>query len=241
MFTTIVIQPLFNAIIYTVNFLPGHQLWIAMVVVTLIFKIILIPLFKKQVRDQIVLQYLAPKLKALQEKYKDKRDVLAKETLALYAKYKVNVLMSILILFIQLPFLIGLYQIFYYDLTSYQNLLYAGVNFPEIINKSFFGFDLGQKSIILAVLAAISQYILGAYMFKKKTKEEEAQETEMIKAMNMQMKYFLPVMIGFISYITPSVISLYLIVTNIFGIVQEVIIKKPLEEKIKKELAEEDK
>lgn len=239
MFTTIVIQPLFNAIIYIVNLLPGHQLWIAMVVVTLIFKIILIPLFKKQVRDQIVLQHLAPKLKALQEKYKDKRDVLARETLALYSKYKVNVLMSILILLIQLPFLIGLYQIFFYDLTSYQNLLYPGITFPETINKYFFIFDLGQKSIVLAFLAAVSQYILGAYMFKKKTKEEEAAETEMVKAMNMQMKYFLPVMIGVISYITPSVISLYLIVTNIFGIIQEIIIKKPLEEKIKKELAEE--
>jgi len=239
MFTTIVIQPLFNAIIYIVNFLPGHQLWIAMVVVTLIFKIILIPLFKKQVRDQIVLQHLAPKLKALQEKYKDKRDVLARETLALYSKYKVNVLMSILILLIQLPFLIGLYQIFFYDLASYQNLLYPGITFPETINKYFFIFDLGQKSIVLAFLAAVSQYILGAYMFKKKTKEEEAAETEMVKAMNMQMKYFLPVMIGVISYITPSVISLYLIVTNIFGIIQEIIIKKPLEEKIKKELSEE--
>ncbi len=110
MFTTIVIQPLYNALIYIVDLLPGHELWIALVILTIILKIILIPLFKKQVRDQLVMGYLSPQLKEVQEKYKDQKDVLAKETMALYSKYKVNPLMSILILIIQLPFLIGLYR-----------------------------------------------------------------------------------------------------------------------------------
>lgn len=235
MFTTIVIQPLYNAFIYLVNYFPGHELWLAVFILTLVLKTILVPLFKKQVRDQIVMQHLSPKLKTLQEKYKNQKDILAKESMGLYGKYKVNPLLSILILIIQLPFLIGLYQIFYYDLAAHKNLLYAGVNFPENISSLFLIFDLTQKSIILAILAAVSQYLLGAIMFKKKT---ETEENELVKAMNMQMKYFLPFMIGFISYITPSVIAFYMIITNIFGIIQEIIIKKPLEEKVKKELGE---
>ncbi len=235
MFTTIVIQPLYNAFIYLVNYLPGHELWIAVVILTLLLKLILVPLFKKQVRDQVVMQYLSPKLKSLQEKYKDKKDVLAKESMALYSKYKVNPLLSIVILLIQLPFLIGLYRIFYYDLSTHKDLLYSGVNFPETISHMFFVFDLTQKSIILAVVAAVTQYFVGAIMFKNKNAGEE---NEFVQAVNMQMKYFLPFMIGFISYITPSVIALYMIVTNIFSIAQEVIIKKPLEEKVKKELGE---
>ena len=234
MFTTIVIQPLYNAFIYIVNYLPGHELWVAVVILTILLKIILVPLFKKQVRDQVVMQHLSPKLKELQEKYKNQREVLAKETMSLYGKFKVNPLLSILILIIQLPFLIGLYRIFYYDLAMYKDLLYSGVNFPESISHLFFIFDLTQKSIILAVLAAITQYLLGDLMFKNKANTEES---EVLKAMNMQMKYFLPVMIGVVSYITPSVIALYMIVTNIFGIIQEILIKKPLEEKVKKELS----
>lgn len=237
MFTTIVISPLYNALIFLVNLVPGHELWVAMVILTVLFKIILIPLFKKQVKDQITMQFLAPKLKVIQEKYKDQKETLAKETMALYGKYKVNPLVSILILLIQLPFLIGLYQIFYYDIASHKDLLYAGLSLPENINHLFFGINLTQKSILLAILAAISQYVLGAIMFKVKTGKEKEDENEMVRAMNMQMKYFLPFMIGFISYITPAVIALYMIVTNIFGIIQELIIKKPLEEKIKKELS----
>lgn len=235
MFTTIVTQPLYNILIYIVNLLPNHELWIALVILTIIFKIILIPLFKKQVRDQLVMQYVAPELKRIQEKYKDKREILAKETMAVYGKYKINPLVSILLLFIQLPFLIGLYNIFYNDISYYKNLLYSGIVFPENISHLFFGINLTETNILLAIIAGVSQYILGAYMFKEKTDKEKESETEMMRAMNMQMKYFLPVVIGVVSIVTPSVIALYMIVTNIFGIIQEIIIKKPLEAKIKSE------
>jgi YidC/Oxa1 family membrane protein insertase len=154
---------------FIVNFLPNHDLWIALVIVTVLFKLILVPAFKKQVRDQIIMQHLAPKMKAMQEKLKDKREDLAKETLAMYKKYKVNPFVSIFLLLIQLPFLIGLYQIFYYDIATYSNLLYSGLSIPENINKLFFGFNLGEKSIVLAIIAGASQYILGMYIFKKKT------------------------------------------------------------------------
>ncbi len=237
MFTTIVIQPLYNLLIFLVNLLPNHDLWIALVVMTILLKTILIPLFKKQVRDQLVMQHLSPKLKEIQEKFKDKRDLLAKETMALYGKYKVNPFVSILILIIQLPFLIGLYQIFFYEISSYQNLLYAGLSMPSPINNYFLGVNLSQTNILFAVVAGLSQYVLGVFMFKKKTKEEEANEPEIMKAMNMQMKYFLPLVIGGVSVVTPSVIALYLIVTNLFGIGQEIIIKKPLEKQIKIELS----
>ena len=236
MFTTIVIQPLFNALIFIVNILPNHDLWIALVIITILFKLILVPAFKKQSRDQIIMQHLAPKMKALQEKFKDKREDLARETMAMYSKYKMNPFTSIFLILIQLPFLIGLYQIFYYDINTYANLLYAGVPFPANINNLFLGFNLGEKSIILAAVAGISQYILGMYMFKKKTEQDLKDETEFMRAMNMQMKYFLPAVIAVVCFITPSVIALYIIVTNLFGIGQEIVIKAPLEKQVKNDL-----
>jgi YidC/Oxa1 family membrane protein insertase len=238
MFTTIVIAPLYNALIYIVNVLPGHQLWISVMVLTVAFKIILIPFFKKQVRDQIVMNHIGPELKKLQEKYKDQREVLAKETMFIYSKYKVNPLISIFVLLIQLPFMFGLYKIFYHEIGYYQELLYTGLLIPNNIIHSFLGVDLTEsKNIIFAILATVSQYILGAYMFKAQ-KQGSGNESEIVQAMNIQMKYFLPLVIGVASYATPTVIALYLIISNIFGIVQEILIKKPLTFKVEKELAE---
>ena len=71
MFTTIVIAPLYNALIYIVNQLPGHELWIAVVVLTVLFKLILVPFFKKQVRDQIVMNHIGPELKKLQAMFEE--------------------------------------------------------------------------------------------------------------------------------------------------------------------------
>jgi YidC/Oxa1 family membrane protein insertase len=187
------------------------------------------------------MQHLSPKLKNLQEKLKDKKEDLAKETLALYQKYKINPFTSIFILLIQLPFIIGLYRIFYYDIASHTNLLYSGVTIPENLNNLFFGFSLSEKSVVLGILAGVSQYVLGSFMFKKKTAEEEKQESDFVKAMNMQMKYFLPGVIAVVSSITPSIISLYFIVTNLFGIGQEIVIKAPLEKQIKNDLLAEGK
>lgn len=236
MFTTIILQPLFNALIFIVNILPNHDLWIALVLLTVTFKTLLVPAFKKQSKDQIIMQHLAPKMKALQEQYKNKKEDLAKETIALYKKYKINPFTSIFLLLVQLPFLIGLYQIFYYDINSHVNLLYSGLTLPENINNLFLGFNLAQKSLVLAVLAGMSQYLLGIFMFKKKSAEELKNETEFLRAMNMQMKYFLPIIIAIVCFITPSVISLYIIVTNLFGIGQEIVIKKPLEKQMQNDL-----
>jgi membrane protein insertase Oxa1/YidC/SpoIIIJ len=60
-----------------------------------------------------------------------------------------------------------------------------------------------------------------------------------MRAMNMQMKYFLPGIITFVCAITPAVISLYIVVTNLFGIGQEIVIKFPLEKQIKNDLLNE--
>jgi YidC/Oxa1 family membrane protein insertase len=236
MFTTIVLQPLFNALIFIVNILPNHDLWIALVIITVLFKLILVPAFKKQSKDQIIMQHLAPKMKVMQEKFKDKREDLARETMAMYSKYKINPFTSIFLLLIQLPFLIGLYRIFYYDINSHLNLLYIGVAIPEHINNLFLGINLGEKSILFAVIAGASQYLLGTFMFKQKSEAELKQETEFVRAMNVQMKYFLPIVITVVCAITPAVISLYILVTNLFGIGQEVVIKAPLEKQVKIDL-----
>jgi YidC/Oxa1 family membrane protein insertase len=68
-------------------------------------------------------------------------------------------------------------------------------------------------------------------------KDKNAEETDFQKSLNLQMMYVLPVVIGVVSYFTPAVIAIYIIVGNLFGIFQEYFIRRPFEKEIKQELA----
>lgn len=240
MFQTYIFAPLYNLLVYIVSFLPGHEVWVAVALLTLLVKIVLIPLYRKQIRTQYVMSHAMPKIKAIQEKYKDKKEptdqqALAKETMAIWSEYKLNPLTPFVILIVQMPVLFALYRIFFSGIEAHKDLLYKNNFIPEFLNQTFFGIQLSSKSILLAVIAGVTMFILNWIMFQNKDKNME--ESEFQKSLNLQMKYFLPLVIGFVSYITPAVVAIYIVVGNLFGIAQEYLIRRPLEKKLKLELA----
>jgi YidC/Oxa1 family membrane protein insertase len=244
MFNTVILAPLYNTMVFFLNIVPGGYLWISVVLLTLVVKIVLLPLYKKQVRSQVVMQFLAPKIKVLQEKYKDQKEKLGPEMLALYSKYKANPFSAILILIIQFPILIGLYWIFSANLHKYTHLLYSGNLLPENINYNFFFISLLGKSHLLGAIAGLSQFALSYYMLDKhedlkKMQKESVKAGGMAEdfqnAMEMQIRYFIPLLIFGTSFLLPAVISLYIVVGNIFMIWQEIFVRKPLENKLLEE------
>jgi membrane protein insertase Oxa1/YidC/SpoIIIJ len=84
--------------------------------------------------------------------------------------------------------------------------------------------------LIIVVLAVLSQYLANMYMMSKKP---DASAGEFAQSMHVQMKYLMPVIIGFVSYVTPAVISVYIIAGNIFAVFQEIVIRRPLEKSVK--------
>lgn len=240
MYTTYIFTPLYNLLVYIVNFLPNHEVWLAVALLTLLVKFALIPLYRKQIHTQYIMSHVMPKIKAIQEKYKDKKDQgsqqeLAQETMSLWKDYKLNPLTPFIILIIQMPILFALYRIFFTGIEAHRDLLYKNNFIPEVLNQTFFGIELSGKSIVLAILAGVTMFILNYIMFQNKDKSIE--ETEFQKTLNMQMKYFLPIVIGVVSYVTPAVVAIYIVVGNLFGIAQEYWIRRPLEKKLKEELA----
>jgi YidC/Oxa1 family membrane protein insertase len=103
--------------------------------------------------------------------------------------------------------------------------------------------DLSQKSLVLGVLTGITQFIQG-YLSNKKKKEPDVEiikgvpqlninqpasfQEQMSKSMQMNVRYFLPIMIGFIAWKISAAVALYWIISNIFSIVQESIIRRRL-------------
>ena len=145
-----------------------------------------------------------------------------------YKEKGINPFASILILIIQLPILIGLYQVFIKSGLPIikASLLYSFISAPTAVNMIFFGLiNISEKSLILALLAGISTYFQ-VNIASSSAKEMQTSQSDMAKAMQAQMKYFFPVLMAFIAYTISGAVALYFITSNIFAIIQEIYIKK---------------
>ncbi len=235
MYTTYVFNPLYNGLILLADWLPFLDAGLLIVLFTLIVKLVLFPISRKAVRTQAMMKQVEPELRAIKERYKDDRQQQALETMKLYKEKQVNPFSSIFLLLIQLPIIFALYQIFYSTGFSSINadILYSFVSVPGQISTSFLGLlDVSQKSVILAILAAVSQY----YQIKLSVppvapRVEGAKpsfQDDLARNMQVQMKYVFPIMILFISYHAAAALAIYWITSNLFMIGQELYIRKQM-------------
>jgi YidC/Oxa1 family membrane protein insertase len=232
LFRTILWQPLFNLLILFYVYLPGQDFGLAIVCLTVLIRLILYPLHNKAVKSQLVLQKLQPKIKEIQAKYKDNKEKLTKEFLALYRGQKVNPFSGILLLFLQLPILFALYRVFWRGLNQESFVhLYSFVPRPEMIDPSFFGLvNLNQPSLILAVLAGAIQFFQIKTATLNHPKSKGKKQKSFSEVIQKQMNYLTPIIIVIFFSKLPSALALYLIISGIFTIFQQRLIKKKLKE-----------
>jgi len=210
---------------------------IAVILITVIVKFIIFPLTKKSLKIQIQTKKLEPELKKIKEQHKDNKEEQARQIMDLYKKNDLNPFAGILIMLIQIPIIFALYFVFLKGGLPEINLeiLYSFVKIPETVNMSFLGLvDMTQKNIVLAFLAGISQFIQMRLMFPKieKNKNENKPKNfkdDFAKSMAFQMKFGMPILVVFISYYLPSAIALYWTTSNIFMILQEILVKRKME------------
>lgn len=209
---------------------------------TVIVKLLLLPLNIKAAVDgektQRIMKRLKPELEKLKIKFKNDRVAELQATQELYKKEKFNpftILLSLLILILQLPILIGLYHVITgidkIKITDKVIGTVAMVNDTSIaaINHLAFNFlDVTSKNIWMGILSGFTMYILGSITLKKKANQEGETEMQiaMMNAMRIQMIYILPVVLGFSGTILPAGIGIYFIIANIFGIGQFYVIEK---------------
>src|SRR3989338_1999815 len=108
-FNTIFYQPLLSALLFIYQRLPGHDLGVAIILLTLLIKLLLYPLGAKAIKSQKALQELQPKMKEIQERFKNDKNTQAKETMELYKREKINPFSSFGLLIVQLPILFALF------------------------------------------------------------------------------------------------------------------------------------
>ncbi|NQT49491.1 membrane protein insertase YidC [Candidatus Kuenenbacteria bacterium] len=224
LYNTILYEPIFNLLVWLYNIVPYNDIGLAIILLTIVVKLILLPLSLQAVRSQKALQELQPKMDALKKKYKDEKEKLAAETMKLYKEQKVNPLSSCLPLLIQFPFLIAVYQAFRVGLTSQKfDMLYSFVHNPEHINTMAFGFmDFAAPSIALAILAGLAQYVQTRMLMSKKQPNVKGAKDEGIMAnMNKSMQYFMPFMTVLIGMSLPGGLTFYWFLTTVFTSAQQ--------------------
>jgi len=224
-FYSLLYQPLFNALIFLYQSLPGQDFGIAIIVLTSIIRIILAPLMMRSLKSQKLMAAVQSEVKEIQQKYKDNPQKQTGEIMALYKDNQINPFDGLILLLIQLPILLALYQVFWRGLRPEElNYLYSFVSKPEVINFTFLGLiNLSQPSLLLSVLAGIAQFIQSKTMpqAKKSTTNTQGQTAEIV---SNQMLYFFPVITVLILLKMPSAVGLYWIVTTIFSIIQQYLI-----------------
>lgn len=183
---------------------------LAIVIVTLIVRLFLVPLNVKQVKSSMAMQKIQPEIKALQEKYKSKdqatQQKLQQETMALFQKHGANPLAGCLPIFIQMPIFIGLYH--------------AIMRTEAIKTGSFLWFELGSTDPVLPIIAGAATFL-----------QQKLMMADNPSAQNPQMKmmlYMMPIMITVFAFFFPAALALYWVVGNIFMVAQTLFIRRPM-------------
>ncbi len=228
---TILYQPLLNALAFLVSIIPGGDVGLAVIILTILVKIILFPLSQKSIESQAQMNILTPELNKIKASGASKEEQ-ARLTFELYKEHKTNPFSGCLLVLIQIPIIFALYYVFLKGIKFDGGLLYSFVHVPKHINMVFLGvLNITQKSLILAILAGVSQYLQAYFMPKpvlspNTDNSKNSFQESFTKSMSMQMKYIFPFIVAFIAYSISGAVALYWITSNLFMVGQQIYVKK---------------
>lgn len=185
-----------------------HNYGLAIILITVILKILFFPLTHKSYKSMKEMQKLQPKMQQLKEKYKDDRDAMNREVMELYKTHKVNPLGGCLPMLVQIPVFFGLYKALMFSI--------------ELRHAPFYFWlqDLSAKDPYY-----VTPLIMGATMFI-----QQKMTPSNMDPVQAKMMLALPIVFTFMFLNFPSGLVLYWLVNNILTIAQQAYINKSLKE-----------
>ncbi|MDR0376320.1 MAG: membrane protein insertase YidC [Spirochaetaceae bacterium] len=202
---------------------------IAIILVTLLVKLLLFPLTKKGSEGTLRMQTLSPKIKEIQEKYKSNTAQMNAKMAELYKSEGYNPLSGCFPMLIQFPIFIAMYNLFnnHFDL---RGALFIPGWIPDLsVPESIFSFAPYQIPILgwsdIRLLPFI--YVGSQLLYSKITQTPDQQTNSQMK----MMLYIMPVMFFFILYNVPSGLTVYWIMSNLLSLIQQLLINKYLVKK----------
>ncbi len=233
-FNEVIFKPLVNALVILYAVIPGANLGIVIIILTILIRIILYPLSHKALKSQKALTEIQPKIKELQEKLKGQKDKQAKAIMELYQKEGVNPFSGCAPLLLQLPIFFALFQLFRLDFMDIDpSLLYSFTQLPAVFDTTLFGLvDLAKQSketfggIVLAFSAGAAQYVQSKTLTSQSAHKSKEDRSQFASMMQTQMTYFMPIFTVVIVWSFASGLALYWLITTLFSILQQWFINK---------------
>lgn len=238
MWDALIITPFINALLFIYN-LVGQNFGIAIILFTILIRLITHPLMARQIKGAQAMQNLQndKRWQEIQTKYKNDRERLAQEQMKLYKELGINPFASCLPTLIQFPIIIGLYQSIIAAMAStpiellnlsrhvYPSLMQVSALIP--LNSHFLWMDLGQPERllipglpfgipVLAAIVVITTYLQSKLMTPATTPGSGGQGAQMAGMMNIYM----PFLMGYLAFTLASGLALYFVASNLVGIAQ---------------------
>ncbi len=236
-FRTVLYQPLYNFFLVLVAIMPNHNVALAIIVLTLLVRLILTPLKFKAIESQVHQRDVQGELKEIQKKYKDNKQAQAQAVSQLYKDKGINPASGCLPMLIQLPILIVLYYVFRAGIGPEQGeLLYSFIHPVQNINTSFLWLkDITKPdhTFILPVLAGVSQFFYSkSMMASMPTSTGDSKDpADMATMMTKQMTYFFPIFTVVIARTLPAALSIYWVAATLMDWYQQHIGTKRVQRK----------
>ncbi|MCE5329394.1 YidC/Oxa1 family membrane protein insertase [bacterium] len=211
---TSILKPVESVLGYIIEFfyrgIPSYG--IGIILLTIVVRIVLLPLTISQTRSMARMQMLQPELKEIQKQYKDDQQKMQQEVMAFYKKNNVNPLSGCLPLLLQMPIFFALYQLLR-DL----GIKVIGGGAQTIYNFLWMDLKLADPYYILVIL------MVGTMILTSKMTQTSTAQTGGSQAL---MTYMMPVVFGVISIRLQSGILIYWVTTNIWSIGQQWFVNK---------------
>jgi YidC/Oxa1 family membrane protein insertase len=229
LWNTLFYKPIYNCLIFFISILPENQnLALAIILLTLVIKLILLAPNNKAIRAQRDMQKVQPLLEEIKAKYAGNQQKIAEETMKAWKEHKVNPFGSCLPLLIQFPIMIALFYVVKDGLAIEENvhLLYSFLRDGILnIDPWFLGvLNLTEKNLyVLPLLVGGLQFLQMKMAFAKSNDSQKpvAKEQLQMQTMNKTMIYILPIMIAVFTASLPAAVGLYWGVSTLFAIGQQ--------------------
>ena len=233
---TLVVWPLAKALIWLESFLGGLGInyswgW-AIIVFTLIIKLITLPLTITQIRGMQAQREIQPKIQELQKKYGKDREKLSQAQMKLYKEAGVNPLSGCLPLLVQMPILFGLYAALVtlsFELEGARFFWIPNLAFPEYTKGMSWiseGFRAGDYALLVAYLILPALLVITQFAMQKWMTPPTPEGGGMSAGMTKQLGLMMTFMFGFFTLQVPAALSLYWVTSNLLQMFQQWFITK---------------
>lgn len=228
-FNVVLYKPLLNILVLLWVYIPGSDFGLAIIVLTLTIKLILHPISLKSLRSQRKLSDLQPKIKEVQNKFKNDKQRQSQAMMELYQKEKINPFSGCLPILLQLVIMIALYQVVLkgFQPEVLQASLYSFVPNSSTLNYSFLWlFNLRHPVfiVVLALITGIAQFFQAKTATPQFAKDKNSAATSFSSIMQTQMLYFFPLLSVFIVWKFGAAVGLYWLTSTLFSIGEQYLV-----------------